>query len=58
MSRNTSIDKEFRQFRELLENDPILKEIVDSTTSETMQQRRHLLIPYVSAPPLVENPWK
>ena len=59
MSRETLKEKEFQTFKEMLESDPKLKEIVDSATAEsTQRERRPLRIPYVSAPRLTENAWK
>ena len=60
MSRSTLKEKEFRHFKEMLESDPKLKEIVDSATAagSPQRERRPLRIPYVSAPALTENAWK
>lgn len=60
MHRNPLEEKDFRRFKEMLENEPKLKEIVDAVVSEeaTHARRRQLRIPYVSAPPLTERAWK
>lgn len=60
MSRSASEEKEFLRFKEMLENDAKLKEIVDWVIANPVPQRerRRLLIPYVSAPRLTETPWK
>lgn len=60
MSANALKEKELLRFKEMLESDPKLKEIVDWVTADPAQQRerRQLRIPYVSAPRLTESPWK
>ena len=60
MSRDASKEKEFRRFIEMLENDPVLREIVELATTPEMRMPKYedLLIPYVSAPGLQGTPWK
>ena len=60
MSPSPAKEKDFLRFKEMLENDAKLKEIVDWVIAAPVpqQERRQLRIPYVSAPRLTETPWK
>lgn len=60
MSRHASKEREFHRFREMLMNDPGLREIMESATSPWPRMPRYedWLIPYVNAPRLKRTPWK
>ena len=60
MSLDVSKEKELQRLREMLENDPVLREIVELAAfpGTRMPKYEDLLIPYVSAPGLTGTPWK
>jgi hypothetical protein len=60
MSNRKLNEREFRRFQKMLEREPELKEIVEWAINPERPQlpRRHLLIPYISAPRLTETTWK
>jgi hypothetical protein len=52
-------ENDFRRFKETLESDARLKEIVDSAIAEAVHGKsEQWLIPYVNAPGLRGKPWK
>jgi hypothetical protein len=52
-------ENDFQRFKETLESDARLKEIVDLAIGAAVHgKRRQWLIPYVNAPRVNEKPWK
>jgi hypothetical protein len=52
-------ETEFQRFKETLDSDTRLKEIVDSAIAEAMHGKsEQWLLPYVNAPGLRSKPWK
>jgi len=52
-------EREFQHFRKMLEDDPELKQIVESAAESAIHgKQRSLRIPYISAPRLKEPAWK
>jgi hypothetical protein len=59
MRYNMLNENDFQRFKEMLESDAKLKEIVDLATAEAVHSKRdQWLIPYVNAPGLKGKPWK